>query len=151
MAFHAHFFFKGREKGAEHVHQQPFAVLAHDGKNVRIHHRGKHDGAHLFTFVCEVDLTHRLVRLVRGVNEGDTHAPGREVELRDDGVAEGLGGDAGSVRDEETGACGLEWPVARTWGAKRAILECADARRCPALRCLAAYVAVHLKSPLRAA
>jgi hypothetical protein len=49
-----------------------------------------------------VDLAHRLMRLVGRVGEGQAHVARRELELRQDGVAEGFGRDAGAVGDEKT-------------------------------------------------
>ena len=51
-----------------------------------------------------VDLAHHLVRLVGRVDEGPPHVARLDRELRQDRVAEGLGGDAGAVGDEEDGA-----------------------------------------------
>jgi hypothetical protein len=53
-----------------------------------------------------VDLVDHLVRLVDRVDEGPAHVARLGRELREDGVAEGLGGDAGAVGDEEHGAFG---------------------------------------------
>jgi hypothetical protein len=53
-----------------------------------------------------VDLAHRLVGLVHGVDEGQAHMAGLHLELGQDGVAEGLGGDAGAVGDKKYGAVG---------------------------------------------
>ena len=52
-----------------------------------------------------ISRTH-LVRLVGGVDEGPAHVARLDRELRQDRVAEGLGGDAGAVGDEEHGAVG---------------------------------------------
>ena len=53
-----------------------------------------------------VDLADHLVRLVGRVDEGPAHVARLDRELRHDRVAEGLGGDAGAVRDEKHGAIG---------------------------------------------
>ena len=53
-----------------------------------------------------VDLAHHLVRLVGRVDERPAHVARIDRELRQDRVAEGLGGDAGAVGDEEDGAVG---------------------------------------------
>jgi hypothetical protein len=47
-----------------------------------------------------VDLAHGLVGLVHGVDEGQAHMARLHVELGQDGVAEGFGGDAGAVGDK---------------------------------------------------
>jgi hypothetical protein len=56
-----------------------------------------------------VDLVDHLVGLVHRVDEGPAHVARLGRELREDGVAEGLGGDAGAIRDEEHGAVGHGW------------------------------------------
>ena len=48
-----------------------------------------------------VDLAHHLMRLVGGVDERPADVARLDRELRQDRVAEGLGGDAGAVGDEE--------------------------------------------------
>ena len=53
-----------------------------------------------------VDSRHGRARLVGIVDEGQAHAVGLQVELGQDGVAEGLGRDAGSIGDEKHGAVG---------------------------------------------
>jgi hypothetical protein len=53
-----------------------------------------------------VDLAHGLVGLVGGVDEGQAHLAGLHLELGQDGLAKGLGGDAGAVGYEKDGAVG---------------------------------------------
>jgi hypothetical protein len=53
-----------------------------------------------------VDLAHGLVRLVGGVGEGQPDLADLHLELGQDGLAKGLGGDAGAVGDEKDGAVG---------------------------------------------
>ena len=59
-----------------------------------------------FNFAGVVDLPHRLVGLVYGVDERQAHMACFAFELGQDGVAKGFGGDAGAVGDEEDGAVG---------------------------------------------
>ena len=51
-----------------------------------------------------VDVAHHLVGLVHAVDERQAHVARIELELGQDGVAEGFGRDAGAVGNEEYGA-----------------------------------------------
>ena len=55
-----------------------------------------------------VDLAHRLIGFVGRVDERQTHVPCFELELGQDGVPKGFGGDAGAIGDEKYGAIGHE-------------------------------------------
>jgi hypothetical protein len=53
-----------------------------------------------------VDLAHRLVGLVGGVGEGQPDLADFHLELGQDGLAKGFGGDASAVGNEKDSAVG---------------------------------------------
>jgi hypothetical protein len=53
-----------------------------------------------------VDLPDRLMRLVHAVDKGQADVARLELKLRQNGVAKGLGGNAGAVGDKKHGAIG---------------------------------------------
>jgi hypothetical protein len=81
---------------------QPVLMTCQD---FHVDQRGEDDGAAL-DFGRVVDLPYRLVGLVHAVDKGQAHVARLELELRQDGVTKGFGGDAGAVGDEKDGALG---------------------------------------------
>ncbi len=92
------------DEGAEHVQQHALAVLLDDAQHAHVDQGGEDDGLLALQLGRVVDAAHGLMGLVLGVDEGQAHVARLDVELRQDGIAEGLGGDAGAVGDEEYGA-----------------------------------------------
>jgi len=90
-------------KGAEHVQQHALAALLQHFEHFHVHQGGKDHALAPLQFGRVVDLAHRLVGLVRRVDERQAHAPGHHFELRQDGVAKGFGGNACAVRHEKNG------------------------------------------------
>jgi hypothetical protein len=68
-----------------------------------------------------IDLPHCLVRLVRRVDERQAHEAQLELELGEDGFAEGFCGDAGAIGHEKGGTrvhgcfLGGRWPALQTY------------------------------------
>jgi hypothetical protein len=92
-------------EGAEHVQQHALAAGFDHFQHVHVGQRGEDDGPHALEFGRVIDLPHRLVGLVDRVGEGQPHVARLHLELGENGVAEGFGGDAGAVGDEENCAC----------------------------------------------
>jgi hypothetical protein len=93
------------DEGVEHVQHQS-ARLLQDLEDLGVHQRHEDDRPAALGVGRVVDLAHHLVGLVRRVDERPAHVARLAGELRQDRVAEGLGGDAGAVGDEEHGAVG---------------------------------------------
>jgi hypothetical protein len=53
-----------------------------------------------------VDLSYGLVCLVHGIDKGKAHMVRFALELGQDGVTKGFGGNAGAIGDKEYGALG---------------------------------------------
>ncbi|MNT38888.1 hypothetical protein D3C72_1750980 [compost metagenome] len=107
------------DEGAKHIEQHALAAVLDDLEHFHVDQRGEDDGLFALDLAGVVDLPHRLVGLVHGVDEGQAHMARLHLELGQDGVAEGFGGDAGAVRDKKYGArvhgapffgCGLRQP-----------------------------------------
>ena len=97
-------------------------MLLDDRQDLGVDQGDEDDRLPAFVLGRVVDLAHDLVRLVGRVDERPAHVARLDRELRQDRVAEGLGGDAGAVGDEEHGAarharsrrrCGARWRVDR--------------------------------------
>ena len=93
------------DKGAKHVQQHAFAAFLNHLEHFHVYQRGEYDALASLQLRRVVDLAHGLVGFVHRVDEGQAHAPGHDLELRQDGIAKGFGGDAGAVRDKKYGAC----------------------------------------------
>jgi hypothetical protein len=102
------------DEGVEHVQNQPLRFTFQDPQDLRVDQRHEDDRPLAFLQCRVVDLADHLVRLVGRVDERPAHMPRLGGELREDRVAEGLGGDAGAVGDEEHGAMGHGGPSGRT-------------------------------------
>ena len=92
------------DKGCEHVQKHAFAAFAQYREHLHVHQRGEDDGAGPVELPGVVDLPDRLVGLVHGVDEGQPYVAGFGFKLRQDGVAEGFGGDASAVGYEKNTA-----------------------------------------------
>ena len=101
---HAQLDFQRTHEGAEHVQQHALASFLDDAKDFHVHQGREDDRLAAFELGRVVDLPHHLVRLVHAVDEGQAHVARLQLELRQDGIAEGLGRDAGAVGDEEYGS-----------------------------------------------
>src|SRR5207244_497425 len=96
-------------EGTEHVQEHGFAAFLDHLEDFHVDQGSEDNGLAPFDFGRVIDLPHDLVCLVDAVDEGHAHVPRLEFELSQDGVAEGLGGDAGAVGNEENGAGMHEW------------------------------------------
>ena len=85
------------DKGCEHVQKHAFAAFPQHREHLHVHQRGEDDGAGAVDRSGVVDLPHRLVGLVHGIYKRQPYMAGFDFKLRQDGVAEGFGGDAGAV------------------------------------------------------
>jgi hypothetical protein len=72
----------------------------------------------------QIDLPNGLMGLVDGVNKRQSDTTQGGLKLRQDGTAEGLGGDASAIRYEENcaighiGWVGLRWKFQTVWRSK---------------------------------
>ena len=99
--------FQRLDEGAEHVQHQAVAQAAGDDvAHLVVDQRDEDDRPLAFAQRRFVDLPHHRPGLVDRVDEGPAHMARLGRELREDRVAEGFGGDAGAVGDEEHGAMG---------------------------------------------
>ena len=101
---HAQLDFQRVHERAEHVEQHALAILLDDAQDFHVHERGEDNGLAAFKLGRMVDLPHYLVRLVHAVDEGQAHVTRLELELRQDGIAERFGRDAGAIGDEKYGS-----------------------------------------------
>jgi hypothetical protein len=100
---HAELGLERLDEGVEHVQHEALGQVLHDGEHLTVDERDEDDGALALDLGRLVDLAHHLVCAVDAVDEGPAHVPRLDGELVEDGVAEGLGGDAGAVGDEVDG------------------------------------------------
>lgn len=92
------------EEGFE-VGQAEGVGLVDDRRQVLVDQRGEDDRPHAVGFALRVDALQRFLSFVDAVQEGDADLPELDVlELGQQAVAEGFGGEAGAVGDEEYGA-----------------------------------------------
>ena len=103
---HAEFGFQRLDEGVEQIEHQAFAIRLDDGLHLGIDQRDEDHGAAALDVARVVDLAHHLMGLVGGVDEGPAHMVRADRKLVEDGVAEGFGGDARAVGDEEDCAVG---------------------------------------------
>ncbi len=75
-------------------------------EHIHVDQSGEDDGLVALVFCCLVDLSDSLMGFVNGVGEGQSNVPGFHVELRQDGIAKSLGGDARAVRNKKNAAFG---------------------------------------------
>jgi len=107
VALDAELHLQGFDKGPEHVQHQALGVWAGDHLADFIVHQGDEDDGPLALALGRfIDLALDIPGLVNAVDEGPPHMPGCGGKLRQDGIAEGLGRDAGAVGDKENSACG---------------------------------------------
>lgn len=100
----AEFGFQRGEEGFE-IGKTESIGLMDEARHDRIDQCGEHDGAHAVGFALRVDALHCFLCLGDGVEEGDAQLLEFDfLELRHQAMAEGFGGQAGAVGDEEYGA-----------------------------------------------
>ena len=104
IRLHAEFDLQRPHESAEHVQQHALAALFDDLQDFDVHQGGEHHRPAPLHLGRVIDLAHHLVGLVDSVDERQPDMARLELELRQDGVTEGFGGDAGAVRDEKYGA-----------------------------------------------
>ena len=97
-------------KGAKHVQQHALAAFGDDLEYIHVHQRGEHDGLGAVHDTGVIDLSDHLMRLVNRIDEGQANMPGFDFKLGQDGVAKGLGGDAGTVRNIKNSSVGHKGP-----------------------------------------
>ena len=103
---HAEFGFQWLDEGVEQIEHQTFAIRLDDGLHFGIDQGDEDHGAAALDVARVVDFAHHLMCLVGGVDEGPAHVVRADRELVEDRVAEGFGGDARAVGDEEDCAVG---------------------------------------------
>ncbi len=106
VGLHAQFVLQRRNERAEHVNQHALALCPQHGQHFHVDHGGEDQRAHAVHLGGMVDLANRLEGLVGVVHEGQAHALGVDLELRQDGLGKRFGGDAGAIGNEEGGAVG---------------------------------------------
>ncbi|SPD64771.1 protein of unknown function [Cupriavidus taiwanensis] len=99
----AKFLFERLDKGLEHVQDHRLGA-AQCLVRFLVDQRGEDDRRHALVVERLVDLADGDMCLFRGIDEGHAHLAEAHFELGQDGMAEGLGGDAGAIRDDKHGA-----------------------------------------------
>jgi hypothetical protein len=94
-------------EGAEHVQQHAFAAFLDDLQDLHVHQRGEDDRPLPSTSAVWLIWRTAWWALSAVSMKGRRTWRGLHFELGQDGVAKGLGGDAGAVGDEKYGA--LAW------------------------------------------
>ncbi len=98
-------FFQRLHEGLDHVEDLAVAGLE-DVEHVVVGQGGEHDRPLALALAGGIDFAHHLERLVHRVDERPAHMPRLDRELRQDGIAQGFGGDAGAIGHEKDTAIG---------------------------------------------
>ncbi len=103
--FQPQFLFERLDKGLEHVQDHALGA-AQRLVRLGIDQRGEDDRRDPFGIEGLVDLADRHMRLFRRIDKGHSHLAKAHLELGQDRMTEGFGGDPGAVRDDKYGADG---------------------------------------------
>ena len=105
VGLHAQLDLQRPHEGAEHVEQHALAAVSITCRISMLTSVVKTIGLRPSTSAVWLIWRTAWCALSTRVDEGQAHVARLDLELRQDGVAEGFGGDAGAVGDEEDGAC----------------------------------------------
>src|SRR5580692_11705705 len=98
IALAAQFLLERFHEGTEHVQHHALAGLGgHDGAHILIHQGHEDDGTLALALRGLIDLLDHAPGLVHGIHEGPAYMSRSPGKLRQDGVAESLGGDTGAI------------------------------------------------------
>jgi hypothetical protein len=101
MGFDFEFILKGVDKCAKHVEQHALAAVSQNFENLHVDQCRKHNGLFSVNRSGVIDLAHRLVGFVNGVDEGQPNMAVFGFKLGQNGGAKSLCRNGGAVRYEK--------------------------------------------------